>query len=326
MRQLTYREAITETLRQALARDPKVFLMGEDIGVFGGIYGVTTGLHDEFGDTRVMDIPISEVVMVGIGAGAAITGTRPVVEIENIDWITLAMDGIVNTAAKYMYMSGGKIKVPLVIRTPQGAGRGGAAQHSQSFHSLFMNIPGIKIAMPSTAYDAKGLLNTALEDENPVLFIEHRMLYTFKEDVPEEYYTIPFGKAAIRLEGKDITVVATQRMAHLAVSAAEKLFSKGVSVEIIDPRTLCPLDKDTIINSVCKTGRLLIVDEACKVNGVGSEFSAIVAEEAIDYLKAPIVRLAPPMVVIPYSRILENLYLPDEDKIQEAIIQLLRYN
>ncbi|MDH5696618.1 MAG: alpha-ketoacid dehydrogenase subunit beta [Dehalococcoidia bacterium] len=325
MRELTYREAINETLRQALARDSKVFVMGEDIGVFGGIYAVTTGLMAEFGEERVIDTPIAEVVMAGIGAGAAMTGMRPIVEIENMDWITLAMDGIINSAAKLRYMSGGSVRVPLVIRTPQGAGRGGAAQHSQSFHALFMNIPGLKIAVPSTPYDAKGLLNTAIEDENTVLYIEHRMLYAVKGDVPEEYYKIPFGEAAVRKEGKDVTIVATQRMAVKALTAAEELASEGIDIEVIDPRTLCPLDKATILDSVKKTGRLITVDEGCKTNGVGSEIAAIIAEEAIDYLEAPIIRLAPPMVVIPYSRLLENLYLPDENKIKEAINQVLKY-
>jgi pyruvate dehydrogenase E1 component beta subunit len=325
MRELTYREAINETLRQALARDSRVFLMGEDISVFGGIYAVTTGLMAEFGEERVIDTPIAEVVMAGIGAGAAMTGMRPIVEIENIDWITLAMDGIINAAAKLRYMSGGSVRVPLVIRTPEGAGRGGAAQHSQSFHPLFMNIPGLKIAVPSTPYDAKGLLNTAIEDENTVLFIEHRMLYAVKGDVPEEYYKVPFGEAAVRKEGKDVTIVATQRMAFKALAVAEELASEGIDVEVIDPRTLCPLDKATILDSVSKTGRLITVDEGCKTSGVGSEIAAIIAEEAIDYLEAPIIRLAPPMVVIPYSRLLENLYLPDENKIKEAINQVLKY-
>jgi pyruvate/2-oxoglutarate/acetoin dehydrogenase E1 component len=325
VRQLTYREAINEALRQALERDPRVFVMGEDVGVFGGIYGFTAGLMEAFGEDRVFDTPISEVVMPGIGVGAAMTGTRPVVEIENIDWITLASDGIINSAAKFHYMSGGNFSVPLVIMTPEGAGRGGAAHHSQSFHALFMHIPGIKIAIPSTPYDAKGLLTTAIEDDNAVIYIVNRMLIADKGDVPEEYYKIPFGEAAVRHEGEDVTIIATHRMVIKALAVAEELADKGTSVEVIDPRTLYPLDKETIINSVKKTGRLITVDEGCKTNGVGSEIAAIVAEEAIDYLQAPVVRVAAPMVVIPYSRLLEDLYVPSEDNIKEAIRKVLEY-
>ena len=323
MRELTYRQAVNETLREALARDPRTFIMGEEIGVMGGFFGTSGGLLQEFGEERVMDMPISEVVMPGIGVGAAVTGMRPIVDLQNIDFVMLSVDGLVNTAAKLRYMSGGNVKVPVTFLVLEGAGRGAAAQHSQTLHALFMHIPGLKIAIPSTPYDAKGLLNTAIEDENPVLYIQHRVLYGMKGDVPEGYYKIPFGEAAVRREGEDITIVATHRMLDRALAVAEELASQGISIEVIDPRTLCPLDKETILNSVRKTGRLVTVDEGCKVNGFGSEVAAIVAEEAVDYLQGPVIRVAAPMVPVPYGPVLEEQYVPDERKIREAVVKVM---
>jgi len=325
MRELTLAQAINETLRQALARDPRVFLMGEDIGYYGGIFQCTAGLLAEFGESRVIDTPISESGFIGAGVGAALNGMRPIVELMHMDFITVGMDQIVNQAAKLFYMSGGKTKVPLVIRMTLGAGRGAAAQHSQSLQALFMHIPGLKVVIPSTPHDAKGLLNTAIEDENPVMFIEDKMMYNTKGEVPEEYYTIPFGEAAIRREGRDITIVATFRMVNKALTVAEELAKEGTGIEVIDPRTLCPLDKGTIIDSVKKTGKLITMDEGCKTNGMGSEIAAIIAEEAIDYVQAPIIRVAAPMVPVPYSPVLEKFYVPDEENLKAAINKVLQY-
>jgi acetoin:2,6-dichlorophenolindophenol oxidoreductase subunit beta len=324
MRELSYREAIIESLRQSLEKDDRIFLLGEDIGPQGGPFGIQTGLWKQFGDNRVIDMPISEVVMPGIGAGAAMLGMRPIVDLVNIDFAMLSVDGIVNTVAKARYMSGGNFSVPLVILVVSGAGRGAAAQHSQSLHAMFMHIPGLKIAVPSTAYDAKGLLNTAIRDDNPVLYIQHRMLYETKSEVPEDSYTIPFGKAEIRRKGDDITIVATQRMVDRSLSVAEEFAVEDVSIEVIDPRTLFPLDKLTIIDSVKKTGRLITVDEGCKTNNAGSEIAAIIAEEAIDYLEAPIIRVAAPMTPVPYGKLLEELYVPNEDRIRDAVVRVIQ--
>jgi len=325
MRELTFKEALNLAVDEEMARDPAVFLMGEDIGYYGGIFQCTAGLLAEFGESRVIDTPISESGFIGAGVGAALNGMRPIVELMHMDFITVGMDQIVNQAAKLFYMSGGKTKVPLVIRMTLGAGRGAAAQHSQSLQALFMHIPGLKVVIPSTPHDAKGLLNTAIEDENPVMFIEDKMMYNTKGEVPEEYYTIPFGEAAIRREGKDITIVATFRMVNKALTVAEELANEGTDIEVIDPRTLCPLDKGTIIDSVKKTGKLITMDEGCKTNGMGSEIAAIIAEEAIDYVQAPIMRVAAPMVPVPYSPVLEKFYVPDEENLKAAINKVLQY-
>ncbi|MDB4444508.1 alpha-ketoacid dehydrogenase subunit beta [bacterium] len=325
MKEITFGQAINEALREALVRDPSVFLMGEDIGPYGGSFGVTTGLFAEFGADSIIDTPISETVFVGIACGAAITGMRPIVEIMFIDWITLAWDGLFNHASKVFYMSGGQAKCPVVIRTTSGAGGGAGAHHSQSLHAWAMHAPGLKVAIPSTPYDAKGLLSTAIEDNNAVLFIEDRELYGTKGEIPEGYYTIPFGEATVRKEGTDITVVATARMVAKALSVAEELEGEGTSIEVIDPRTLYPLDKETIIDSVKKTGRLITFDEGCKNNGMGSEIAAIIAEEAIDYLQAPIIRVAAPMVPVPSSKALESFYIPDEGNLKEAITRILHH-
>ena len=301
MRELTYAQAINEALMQNLEKDERVFLMGEDIGKYGGIFQVTAGLLDKFGPNRIIDTPISESGFVGAAIGAAMTGMRPVVEIMFIDFTTCAMDMIVNQMAKIHYMFGGRGKVPMVLRTNIGAGRGAAAQHSQSFHAFFLHIPGLIVVTPSTPYDAKGLMNTAILDENPVLFIEHKKLYATKGDVPEENYTIPFGKADIKREGKDMTIVATLAMVGRSLSVAEEFAKDGIEIEIVDPRTLRPMDKKSILESVKKTGRLIVADEGPVTCGVTSEISAMIAEEAIQYLQAPILRVGSPDTPVPFS-------------------------
>lgn len=335
----TIQEALNQALREEMTRDKVVFVLGEDIGQFGGAYRVTEGLIEEFGEERVRDTPISETAIVGAAIGAAITGMRPVAEIQFNDFLTCAMDQIVNQAAKMRLMSGGEIKVPLVIRSPVGA-TGRAAQHSQSLEAWFMHVPGLKVVLPSTPYDAKGLLKTAIRDDNPVMFFEHKLLYGGRSPggkaktavdemaismtpAPEEDYTIPFGAADIKREGQDVTVIATLLMVHKAMRAAVKLEKEGISAEIIDPRTLVPLDKETILNSAQKTGRVVIVSEDCKRGGVGSEIAAIISEEAIDYLDAPIKRVATLNIPVPFAPKLEGHIIPNEDKIIEAIREVL---
>jgi len=324
MREISYRDALREALREEMQRDPTVFLLGEDIGRYwGGAFKVTKGLAEEFGDERVRDTPISESAIVGAAVGAAITGMRPVAEIMFGDLTTLAMDQIVNQAAKIRYMFGGQAKVPLVIRTPFGGGVNIAAHHSQCLEALFMHVPGLQVAVPSTPYDAKGLLKTAIRNDNPVIFCEHKLLYPITGPVPDEEYTLPFGVADIKREGNDVTVVATLYMVHKALKAAEELEKDGISVEIVDPRTLVPLDKETIINSVKKTGRVVIVTEDCKTAGVSAEIAAVIAEEALDYLDAPIKRVANPDVPIPFSPPLESFVIPDEKRIIEAVKEVI---
>jgi len=325
MRELTYAQAINEALMQNLEKDEKVFLMGEDIGKYGGIFQVTAGLLDKFGPSRVIDTPISESGFVGTAIGAAMTGMRPVVEVMFIDFTTCAMDMIVNQMAKIHYMFGGRGKVPMVLRTNIGAGRGAAAQHSQSFHSFFMQIPGLKVVTPSTPYDAKGLMNTAIQEEDPVLFIEHKKLYVTKGDVPEDYYTLPFGKADIKREGRDITIVATLAMVIRSLSVVEEFAKDGIEIEIIDPMTLRPLDKGAILESVKKTGRLIVADEGPVTCGVSAEISAMVAEEAIEYLQAPVIRVGSPDTPVPFSPILEKIYIPDEEDVREAVNKMKEY-
>ncbi len=324
MRKVTYREALREALREEMRRDPTVFLLGEDIGRYwGGAFKVTEGLAEEFGDERVRDTPISESAIVGAAVGAAITGMRPVAEIMFGDLTALAMDQIANQAAKIHYMFGGQVKVPLVVRTPFGAGVNIAAHHSQSLEAWFMHVPGLYVAAPSTPYDAKGLLKTAIRGYNPVFFCEHKLLYPIEGEVPEEEYLIPFGVADVKREGADVTVVATLYMVHKALNAAEELGGEGISVEVVDPRTLTPLDKQVIINSVKKTGRMVIVSEDCKTAGVSAEIAAVVAEEAIDYLDAPIKRVAEPDTPIPFSPPLEQYVIPDEKAIIKAVKEVV---
>ncbi len=325
MREMTFREAIVEALDIALARDPRVFLLGEDIGYYGGLFQATQGLLQKYGEDRVMDSPISETAIIGAGIGSAITGMRPVVEIMNIDFMPVGMDQLVNQAAKMRYMFGGKMKIPLVVRTSCGGGRGAAAHHSQATHSVFMHYPGLKIVAAATPHDVKGLLFTAIEDENPVLFVEDKMMYNMKGEVPEGYYTVPFGQAAIRHEGKDITIVATFRMVHKALTVATEMEAEGVGIEVVDPRTLCPLDKETIINSFKKTGKMIVVDEGNRIGNFGSEVASIIAEEAVEYIQAPILKVTAPHVPVPYSPVLEKYYLPDEERIRKAVHKILEY-
>ncbi|MFZ0965646.1 MAG: alpha-ketoacid dehydrogenase subunit beta [Candidatus Bathyarchaeia archaeon] len=320
MRKITYREALREALREEMRRDSTVFLLGEDIGRYwGGAFKVTEGLAEEFGDERVRDTPISESAIIGTAVGAAITGMRPVAEIMFGDLTALAMDQIANQAAKIRYMFGGQASCPLVIRTPFGAGVNIASHHSQSLEAWFMHVPGLYVAVPSTPYDAKGLLKTAIRGNNPVFFCEHKLLYPVEDEVPEEEYTIPFGVADIKREGADVTILATLYMVHKALNAAKQLEKEGVDAEVVDPRTLTPLDKQAIIRSVKKTGRLVIVSEDCKTAGVSAEIAAMVAEEAVDYLDAPIKRVAEPDTPIPFSPPLEQYVIPDEKAIMKAV-------
>lgn len=323
MRKLTYAQALNEALRQEMRRDPSIYVAGEDVGRYGGIFGVTAGLLQEFGEKRVKDTPITESAIIGSAVGAAAAGLRPVVELMFIDFIGVALDQLFNQAAKMKYMFGGKARLPLVVRTQGGGGMGAAAQHSQCLESWFMHIPGLKVALPSTPYDAKGLLIQAIRDDNPVFFIEHKMCYGLSGDVPEEPYTIPFGKADVKREGKDVTIVATLFMVQKALSAAERLAKEGISAEVIDPRTLTPLDEEAILASVRKTHRLVIVHEAVKRAGSGAEIAAIVAEHAFDYLDAPIKRVAAPFTPVPFSPVLEREYIPDEDKIIAAVKEVV---
>jgi len=325
MREITYSQALNEALRICLTEDERVVLLGEDIGCYGGIFQVTKGLQTEFGPDRVVDTPISEAGFVGASVGAALTGMRPVTEIMFIDFTTVCMDMIINQMAKMHYMFGGKGKVPMVLRVNIGAGRGTAAQHSQSFHSIFMHVPGLFVAAPSTPYDAKGLLIEAVKNDNPVIFVEHKRLYNTRGMVPEESYRIPFGKAEVKRAGKDVTVFATHALVLSALEAAEEAAKDGIDVEVIDPRTLSPLDKDTLIASVKKTGRLLVADEDNKTCGLAAEVSAIVAEEAIEYLKAPILRNCSPDTPVPFSPPLEKAFIFGKDRLLESIRRLMAY-
>lgn len=325
MRELTYAEALREGLRQVMQQDERVFAIGEDIGVYGGAFGVTAGLRDEFGEHRVIDTPISEAGIAGACIGAALTGMRPVGEIQFMDFVTLSMEQLVLQAAKIRFMFGGKAKVPMVLRMPGGSGTGAAAQHSESLENWFVHVPGLKVVMPSNPYDAKGLLLAAIEDENPVIFVEHKLLYKTKGDVPEEMYTVPLSQSKVVREGKDITLVATSIMVNRAVSAAEQLATEGIEVEIIDPRTLNPLDDAPIIASVKKTGRALVVHEAVKTGGYGGELVArIVESEAFDYLETPVRRLAGLDIPIPYNRTLEYNAVPQVDAIVATVRELVR--
>jgi pyruvate dehydrogenase E1 component beta subunit len=318
MRELTYSEAIREALREEMQRDERVFIIGEDVGVYGGAFGVTLGLVDEFGEDRVIDTPISELGIAGAITGAALTGMRPVGEIMFMDFTTLASEQLVNQAAKIRFMFGGKATVPFVLRTPAGSGRGLAAQHSQSLENWYVNVPGIKVVMPSTAYDAKGLLLASIRDDNPVIFIEHKLLYQTKGHVPEGDYTVPLSTAEVKRVGSDLTIIATSIMVKRSLEASEQLAKEGIEVEIIDPRTLKPLDEETIVQSVMKTGKALVIHEACKTGGYGGEIVAVIAgSEAFDYLEAPVKRLAGRDIPIPYNRILEYNTVPQVENIVE---------
>ena len=325
MPEITYRQAVKDAMVEEMRREERVFLIGEDIGTYGGAFGVSAGMLEEFGPERIIETPISEEAIVGAAAGAAMVGMRPIAEMMFMDFILLAMEPLVNQAAKARYMFGGKATVPMVIRMPSGSGTGAAAQHSQSLETILMHIPGIKVVAPSTPYDVKGLLISSIRDSNPVCFVEHKLLYKTKGEVPEEEYTIPLGVADIKREGTDITVVASGIMVQKSLEAAQLLADEGTSVEVVDPRTLKPLDVDTISKSVKKTGRLLVVHEAVKTAGWAGEIMASVSETpAWDYLDAPMRRLTGKDVPIPYNRNLEAAAVPQvEDILQEirSIVQ-----
>lgn len=319
MRELSYSEAIREAMCEEMRRDPSVFLMGEDVGVFGGVWGVSHDMLAEFGEERVRDTPISEIAIIGAGLGAAMMGMRPIAEIMFGDFLMCAGDQIVNQVAKARFMSGGKAQVPLTIRVTTGAPGSAAAQHSQSPESWFMNIPGLKIVVPATPADAKGLLKTAIRGEDPVIFFEHKMLYGDVGPVPEdEDFLVPFGQANVLREGKDVTIIGVSIMVKKAMQAADVLAKEGIEAEVIDVRTLVPLDKETLIGSVAKTNRVVIAHEAHKRAGPGAEIAAVLAEEAIEYLDGPIMRVAAKNVPLPYSPVLENYVLPDVNDIVEA--------
>ncbi|WP_282156070.1 alpha-ketoacid dehydrogenase subunit beta [Cytobacillus gottheilii] len=324
-REITYLESVREAMSQEMRENEDVFILGEDIGVYGGAFGVTRGMIEEFGPERVRNTPISEAAIAGAAVGSALTGMRPILELQFSDFITIAMDQIVNQAAKTRYMFGGKGKVPMVLRTPAGSGTGAAAQHSQSLEAWMAHIPGLKVVQPSTAYDAKGLLKAAMDDDNPVIFYEHKLLYKTSSNVPEESYKIELGKADIKREGTDVTIVATAIMVHKALEAAEVLEKDGISAEVIDPRTIVPLDKETIIESVKKTGKLIVVHEAVKRGGIGGEIVGVIAEsEAFDYLDAPIIRLGGKEVPIPYNPNLEKAAIPQVPDIIAAVKKTVR--
>ncbi|MGD2157549.1 MAG: alpha-ketoacid dehydrogenase subunit beta [Anaerolineales bacterium] len=323
MREITYSEAIREALRQEMQRDEEVFIIGEDVGCFGGSFGVTRGLYEEFGEDRVRDAPISEAAIVGAAIGAAVLGMRPVAEIQFSDFSTIAMDQLVNQAAKIHYQFGAKASVPMVLRMTTGAGLGMAAQHSQTLYNWFVQVPGLLVIVPSTPRDAKGLMISAIRNNNPVLFFEHKLLYATRGEVPEEPFTIPLGKGDVKRSGTDVTVVATSIMVLKALQVANELAQEGVSLEVIDPRTLKNLDEELIIQSVIKTSRLVVVDEGPKTGGFASEVTAVVANGAFDYLDAPIQRVTAPDTPVPYSPGLESAYIPDEVQIRSAIKRVL---
>lgn len=316
-REITFGEAIKEALMEEMHRDSHVFIIGEDVAAAGTVFKVLTGLLDEFGPERVIDSPISEAGITGIGVGAAVTGMRPVVDIMFGDFTTLAMDQMVNQAAKTHYMSGGKLRVPMVIRTTMGAGRRSAAQHSQSLHAWYSHVPGLKVAIPSTPYDAKGLMKTAIREDNPVVIVEDKMMYSLKGIVPSEEYTIPLGVADVKRVGEDITLVATSQMVHLALEASQKLAALGISAEVVDPRTTFPLDKQALVNSVKKTSRAIVIDQGYQRYGVTGEIASVIADGAFYYLDAPVKRIGAMDVPIPFSPILEDLTIPSVPDIVE---------
>ncbi len=318
-RELTYREALNEALHEEMDRDPKVFLMGEDIARFGGPLKVTEGLLEKYGPERVIDTPIAEAGFVGIGVGAALTGLRPVVEVMFCDFMFLASDQIANQASKIRYMLGGQARVPMVLRSHVGAGRGSAAQHSQSLEMIYAHLPGLIVVMPSTPHDAKGLLKTAIRSDDPIIFLENKLIYVVTGPVPEGEYTVPIGVADVKREGSDVTIVATSRQVHTSLAAAEKLAEEGIEVEIVDPRTIKPLDIETIVESVKKTQRVVVVNEGCRTGGFTSECAARIMDEAFDYLDAPIVRLSGNDTPIPAAKGLEAALIPQEEDVIAAV-------
>lgn len=321
----TYLEAIRDCMAQEMERDENIFVMGEDVGLQGGIFGCTRGLIDKFGSQRVFDTPMSENSMMGAAIGAAYLGKRPILEYMYVDFAMLGFDQLLNTAAKARFMFGAQHKVPLVLRTQQGIGRGNGPNHSQSLESMFCHLPGLKVVIPSTPADAAGLLRTAIRDDNPVAFLEHKVLYRDEGEVPDDPdYQVPFGKARIVREGEDVTVVASLLYVQKAEAAAQELEKSGISCEIIDPRTLVPFDKKTILDSVQKTGKLVIIHEAMKPYGMGAEISAIVAEEGFEYLDAPIVRITSKHQALPFSLPLETAVVPQQDDIITGILRIMR--
>ncbi|ALX49996.1 alpha-ketoacid dehydrogenase subunit beta [Lentibacillus amyloliquefaciens] len=324
MREITYSEAVREALSQEMRKNDDVFILGEDIGVYGGAFGVTRGMIEEFGPDRIRNTPISESGIAGAAVGSALTGMRPIAELQFSDFITIALDQMANQAAKIRYMYGGKGKVPMVLRTPSGSGTGAAAQHSQSLEAWVAHVPGLKVVQPSTGYDAKGLLKAAIDDDNPVIFYEHKTLYGTKSDVPEEQYSIPLGQADIKREGTDVTIVAYAVMVPRALEAAKELEKEGISVEVVDPRTLVPLDKETIVKSVSKTGRVVVAHEAVKRGGYGGEIASMIAEsDAFDFLDAPIKRLGGAESPIPYNPELEKAHVPQVPDMIKAVKETL---
>jgi pyruvate/2-oxoglutarate/acetoin dehydrogenase E1 component len=325
MRELSYSEAIAEALAEEMRRDPSVAVWGVDVGPYGGAFGATRGLYEEFGPERVIDMPVSEAGYVGAGVGAAATGIRPVIELQFSDWITIASDQLINQAANMRYMFGGKISVPMVLRAPVGGYLGAGAQHSHSFESIFAFVPGLKVVLPGTPYDAKGLLKSAIRDNNPVIFFEHKAMYELKGEVPQEEYTIPLGVADVKRPGQDVTVVAYAYMVPKSLAAAEQLAQKGIDVEVIDLRTIDPIDEDTIVASVKKTSRLVIVQETWRRCSVSSEVAAIAAEQALDYLDAPVIRVTGADVPVPAAPVLEDFVLPQVDNISDAVERVMSY-
>lgn len=321
-RVITFGEAVKEAISEELRRDEKVFIIGEDIAEAGTTFKVLSGLVEEFGIERVIDSPISEAGITGLGVGAAMTGTRPIVDIMFGDFLTLTMDQLVNQAAKTHYMSGGTLRVPMVLRTTMGASRRSGAQHSQSLHALVCHIPGLKVVIPSTPYDAKGLMKSAVRDDSPVVVFEDKMSFSLKGAVPEEDYTIPFGVADIKRTGSDITLVATSSMVQVALEAAEQLTGQGIEAEVVDPRTLVPLDVDTIVDSVRKTSRVIVIDEGHERYGITGEIASVVADKAFYYLDAPVSRMGAMDVPVPFSPVLEDLTIPTPDAVAAKALAL----
>jgi pyruvate/2-oxoglutarate/acetoin dehydrogenase E1 component len=323
MVELSFREVIREAMREEMLKDDSIFIIGTDVGPYGGEFRVTGDLHSQFGELRVKDTPISEQGIIGCTLGAAVTGCRPIAEIPFNDFITMPMDQIVNQVAKFRHTFGGQCTVPLVIRTAIGGYIRAAQQHSQCLESWFIHVPGLKVVAPSTHYDAKGLLKTAIRDDNPIIFVEHKYMYPMKGEIPDEEYTIPLGVADIKKEGNDVTVISYSYLIHKCLSVANKLKKEDISVEVVDPRTLSPLDKETILNSVKKTGRVVIAHEAHLRGGVGAEIAAVIADEGFEYLDAPVKRIGAKEAPIPFPSVLEDAVLPQEDDIEKAIKQLM---
>lgn len=324
VRSLTYVQAFNEAVRQCMEADDSVFCAGEDVGAFGGVFGSFAGLQARFGERRVVDTPISEQAIIGLGIGSAVSGLRPIVDIMFMDFLLVALDQVVNQAAKLKYMFGGKATLPLTITTAGGAGLSAAAQHSQSLEAILCHVPGLKVVYPSNAYDMKGLMVSCIREDNPTVMVKHKRLLGAKGPVPEECYAIPLGVAEVKRPGRDVTVVAFGRMVDESMRAAKRLAEDGIEVEVIDPRTLQPLDTATIVESARRTNRIVVVHEAVRFGGLGAEIAAQIQEEAFDYLDAPVGRVAAPFSPVPFSPVLEQAYLPDADRIAAAVRSTLQ--